>query len=1117
VWVRVFGNVFGNTIYSASLVVAVFMLGLGVGSYLVGVWADRQYAELSLPLSPVEAGHMHPSAAAALGTPLQTRLYRQAKRPELSLLVAYGYFELLIAAMGLGISVLLPHLDQISALVSSYSREPNGWYVLSTTSYLARGAIALVLLTPITMLMGGTLTLLVRHLVRNDFEIGAWRIAVLYAVNTAGAAVGCFLTDFALVPAWGLRNTQLIAVAFNVVAGVGALYLSGALAWRTKGRLKPDTTEKRIRHSVGSVRVPPSHEASADRRSLGGGGQADQVQANQMPPAQDALPLMLTSLALAMSGFAALGMEILWFRHFSILLGEFRAVFSLLLTVILIGIGAGSLVGGFLHRRTARPAEWLMGVQGLFVVAVLFGLAIADGHTIDTALTGDPAYQAAVGRAVAAGLSAQSGVARTLTELWFNTRPMLLEVALPAFLMGFSFPLANAIIQRAERSVGRRAGVLYLSNTAGAVCGSLAAGFVLLPIFGIQRSATVLMIAAGLAIVPLYLATSAISPTTVEAGLPPSRKASADRHSLGGGGKTRLHRQIRTRLSGRATTRGATAALGSVVVTAAALGVWLLLPSNYVIGRALPRPAENERLLVLSDGLSEVIAVTEVPGQGRTLVTNGHPMSSTRRLSQRYMRALAHIPLLSIESPESVLVIGFGVGNTTHAATLHPSIRRVEVADLSRGILTHAKYFDAFNRNVLSDPEVSVYVNDGRHHLQMQPANFYDLITLEPPPIAYAGVASLYSRDFYELARTRLKPNGYLSQWLPAYQVPSATALAMVRAFIDVFPQAVLMSGAESDLLLLGVNDSHIEIDPARIAAALSRAPAVHADLQRLDLGSVREIVGAFVGSAQTLAEATRGVPPVTDDRPIQEYDVTSLLTVGGSVPASVVDLSQVAAWCPRCFVEGKPVPLVEGLDTYLALLEFAYKASPADVARAANLAEHQARVIAGSAYLGAIVPETADVHNFLGIALAEKGQLVEAIAEFRDALRLEPDSARTHWHLGAALASRGARDDAVEHLRRSVQIDPGNGQAHYDLAVVLLEARQLDEAIDHLRAMLRLAPNSVEAHNNLGLALAQQGKLDEAIDHFQQALALDPGSAAAQRNLTTARAAAGRPTRQPR
>jgi spermidine synthase len=139
VWVRSFGNVFGNTINSASLVVAVFMAGLGGGSYLVGAWSDRRYA-----------------AEPAL------------------LLSIYGYAELLIALMGLGISLLLPHLGQVSALVSSYSLEPTGWFALSTTSYLVRTAVAIVLLAPITLLMGGTLTLLIRHLVRSDLSSSGW-------------------------------------------------------------------------------------------------------------------------------------------------------------------------------------------------------------------------------------------------------------------------------------------------------------------------------------------------------------------------------------------------------------------------------------------------------------------------------------------------------------------------------------------------------------------------------------------------------------------------------------------------------------------------------------------------------------------------------------------------------------------------------------------------------------------------------------------------------------------------------------------------------------------------------------------------------------------------------
>ena len=93
-------------------------------------------------------------------------------------------------------------------------------------------------------------------------------------------------------------------------------------------------------------------------------------------------PVFLTSVALALTGFAAMGMEIVWFRHFSILLGEYRAVFSLLLAVILLGIGIGALAGGFAHRRIAKPAQCLIVVQGLFVASTLLGFALANAEKI---------------------------------------------------------------------------------------------------------------------------------------------------------------------------------------------------------------------------------------------------------------------------------------------------------------------------------------------------------------------------------------------------------------------------------------------------------------------------------------------------------------------------------------------------------------------------------------------------------------------------------------------------------------------------------------------------------------------------------------------------------------
>ena len=131
-----------------------------------------------------------------------------------------------------------------------------------------------------------------------------------------------------------------------------------------------------------------------------------------------------------------------------------------------------------------------MLVQAAFVASTLLGLVSVDARLLSNA---------------AAAHAAADGWARAWAELWFNARPILLVAGVPSLLMGFSFPLANAHIQRTELRVGRRAGLLYLANTAGAVGGSLAAGFLLLPVLGIQSSTTVLAVMAAAAIVPLYL------------------------------------------------------------------------------------------------------------------------------------------------------------------------------------------------------------------------------------------------------------------------------------------------------------------------------------------------------------------------------------------------------------------------------------------------------------------------------------------------------------------------------------------------------------------------------------------------------------------------------------
>ena len=526
----------------------------------------------------------------------------------------------------------------------------------------------------------------------------------------------------------------------------------------------------------------------------------------------------------------------------------------------------------------------------------------------------------------------------------------------------------------------------------------------------------------------------------------------------------------------------------------------MIVQNRDVSGTMTPQSA-GERSLSIGEGVNEIIEVRDAPGRGRGLITNGHPMSSTAWLDQRYMRALAHVPLLSMERTAHVhmLVIGFGVGNTTHAAALHSAVERIDVVDLSRAVLEHAGYFRDVNGDVLGDRRVRVFINDGRQHLQML-APEYDLITLEPPPIAQAGVAALYSREFYELARTRLKPGGYLSQWFPAYQVPPQTSLAMIRAFVDVFPQSVLLSGMGPELLLVATTAPAIAIDPDDVSRALQREPRVHADLQRLDLGTPTEVVGMFVGSAGTLVRATDGVEPVSDDRPLQEYAVRSTGAATSGVPAALFDVPSVASWCVKCFERNHVASSAPGLDVYLSLLDNAYHDGGVHVASLAGQ-----RTILGSHYLGAVVPDTDAVHNVIGVGFLRQGRYEEAAAAFREALSRNADSADANRNLASALAGAGRVGDAIEYLRHAVRLDPRNGSAQYELGRLLLDRHEFGEASECFRAALPLMPASSSLRNDLGVALASRGDLRDAIEQFRMAVSLDPAFAEARRNLASA------------
>ena len=342
----------------------------------------------------------------------------------------YALAELAIALFGLGLAFVLPRLGSVSAATSGYVHDARGWNVLSAGSHALRYLVAVALIAPATFLMGGTLTLLIRFVVASSLERATRLISYLYAANTLGAALGALLTDLVLVPTLGIRSTQLVAVGINAVAGVAALALS-------RGASPAPPVETLGHCAKETAREEPSG------RGVGA-----------------------TALALVLAGFSAMGLEILWFRHLSSVLGERRAVFSLLLAVILVGIAAGAASGAWLQRRVGRPALLLLAAECLFAVTTLACLGAVHPWAINYSGLADlkPAFDAAPPWKAA------------MLELWRASADRRRGPRARDF-MGVSFPLANANVQRAVASVGHRAGLLYLANTLGNVAGCALVGF----------------------------------------------------------------------------------------------------------------------------------------------------------------------------------------------------------------------------------------------------------------------------------------------------------------------------------------------------------------------------------------------------------------------------------------------------------------------------------------------------------------------------------------------------------------------------------------------------------------------------------------------------------------
>ena len=527
------------------------------------------------------------------------------------------------------------------------------------------------------------------------------------------------------------------------------------------------------------------------------------------PPGPALSPPAVVLWVVGLSGFASLGAEVVWTRQLSLLFGATVYNFSLILAVFLAGLGAGGLGGAWLVKRVERADFALGWCQLGLLAAVPFG-AYMVGYQL-------PDWE------VGATFLPEVYASRPLRFLYDIGRCGL-AIGGAAVFWGASFPLALAAANRGESDPGRLVGRIAVVNTIGALAGTVTFSLAVIPVLGTERAHQVLILLAAAAALLVWGA---------------GRRRPGDRPAIGGG----LMRP---------------AMVGAAVAGFTAVSLWAVpaTPNGLIaFGRDIGGWDSIERYHFVEEGVNASVAVTDSEAGYRQLHVSGKVVASTMDLDMRIQRMLGHVPALLHGAPRSVLIVGMGAGVTAGSFVQYPEVERIVICEIEPAVIDASDRFAIENHGVLSDPRTEVIYDDARHFLATTDEQF-DVITSDPIHPWVRGAASLYSLEYHELVKARLKPGGVVAQWVPLYETDEASVKSQIGTFVRSFPHATLWNSdfldAGYDLVLVGqVGPSRLDGDA--IAARLREFPRLRESLDEVGLGSTVELLRTYAGQGPDL------------------------------------------------------------------------------------------------------------------------------------------------------------------------------------------------------------------------------------------------------------------------
>ncbi len=698
--------------------------------------------------------------------------------------------------------------------------------------------------------------------------------------------------------------------------------------------------------------------------------------------------------AIGISGFCALAYEVLWTRIMVFFLGSTTYAFATMLAAFLFGIALGSMVFSRWVDRIKQP----IAVFGTLQLGIgLFALILM------------PAFEELYGMSQAF----QSTFGASRFWAFFSC---FLVMCLPTFLMGASFPLVTKIYTGSARQLGRSIGNVYAVNTVGSILGAFCAGFILIPLLGIRPS-----------IVLTVVLNTGIGCFLV----------------LRGGSRAE---------TGKSLLQGV--GVGMPVLNAG-LAVVLLLTVNqplFLKSTIFKTQRPGDTLIDYNEEVdATVTTLKDDEGVYRLYVDTNQAADASRWDSPSH-RVIAHLPLLLHPRPKRALVVGFGMGLTSHSITQHGV--RVDAIELSSGVIAAAqKHFTHINGNVFENPLFNYRLNDGRNHILMTRTKYDMISTGIVHPLVSAGSSNIYTADFYRLCRRILSEDGIMCQWVPLHRLPESHYKMIVRTFIEVFPHTTLWYKYTPDFVILIGTPEPLRIDYKNFMAR-SQIASIREGLAADDLDGM-SLLDSFMMGPETVRKYA-GVGPIhTDNRPQLEFFRGTDLV--GTTMQNVKGMSEYRERVLP-YLENYGATLAEKrvvreqLDTYFRATQ---------------------RLVRGQ------------------IAYAS-GQYQNAAALMNDAVEINPVDETIRYNFGvvAGLIREGEQEELRQiekQVQQTMAQNPDDIQGHLHLATLYEMQGKLGKATRELEELLRRDPKRFEVYLLLGPLYERQERYKDALRTYER------------------------------